>query len=440
MFKLSKGYNENYIGQIVKLDAPTKHENADKLQIFTINNQQVITNLDYKQGDLVAFFTVGSQLNKDFVKYFNGYSNPLLNADGVTKSYFDNHARIKAIRLRGSAVEGFILPIQVLLDFLGSNIKVIPGIQFDSYNNILLVQKYIIQSRNTGANLGKVNSEVSKGLRDRMIENQFKFHIKTNNLKNYTSTILDLNSRRGGEDIGMSITYKVHGTSAIFSNVLIQRNLNWFERLLLKLGVNIPTSEYEQLYASRQVIKGSIKDENTKEGYYTTNVWKEVFEELIKENNIPKGYTIYSEIVGFTSNNGFIQKGYDYGCDPNQKKMFVYRITNTNPDGKCIELSWSQIKDFCKDYNLLYVPELYNGKLSEFFKNHKIKNDKMLIDTLSSIYNIEGDCTMCNNKVPTEGIVLRVENLNQFVVFKLKSHNFVMAESNLEVATMEDEN
>ena len=436
MFRLSSDYNENYIGQIVKLDTPEKHSNADSLQIFYVNNHQVITNMEYQKGDLVAFFPIGSCLNKDFVRSFNFFQDPLLNADGVSKGYMDKNARIKALSVRGVKCEGWVIPIKVLLDFLGTSEPVIPGILFDSYGDILLVEKYIIKTREKGTNLGNTNKKVSNSLRGRMIENQFQFHIRTPALKNNTTKILGLSDT----DVNISITNKIHGTSAIISNVLAESKLSWFQRLLRRCGVNIPTTEYLPVYSSRQVIKGSIDDENTKEGFYKSNVWKEVFDDIMSKRGIPKGYSIFFEIAGFTSTGKAIQGQWDYRCEPKEKKIFVYRITNTNPDGKCIELSWNQIKQFCNDYNLQHVPELYNGKLYDFLKKHKIKSDKVLVNRLSDLYNIEGDCTMCKNKVPTEGIVLRIDDLNEFNVFKLKGHRFLIKESSLEEATMEDEN
>ena len=51
-----------------------------------------------------------------------------------------------------------------------------------------------------------------------------------------------------------------------------------------------------------------------------------------------------------------------------------------------------------------------------------------LLDYLEYKYN-EKDCYMCINKVPEEGIVLRVEKLESYEAYKLKSKRFLLMES-----------
>lgn len=434
MFILSKDNSENYNARVFKLDAPEVHPNADKLQIFRLNHQQVITNLDYTKGELVVFFPIGCCINTDLVSFFNGFSDSSMNADKVTKGFFEKKGRVRAIRLRGEKVEGFILPAQVVMDFLKINLPPIEGTIFDSYDDIKLCEKYVPPTRNSGTNLGTGNKSKELTLKQRMIEGQFKFHVKTPNLKNTTKQLM------GYKDRNVSVTYKVHGTSAIFSNVLVQRVLSWYEKVLIYFGVSVPTTEYKPVYASRQVIKGTVDNELQKEGFYKTNVWKETFDRIMDKGGIPEGYTIYGEIVGFTSDNGYIQGKYDYGCAEKESKLLVYRVTQTNPEGKVIELTWAQIKQFCRKYDLEFVPEFYEGNLGLFLKKNKITSEVKLIEKLTDLYNLEDNCYMCKNSVPTEGIVIKVDDLDECLVFKLKSFAFLQLENTLEEATIEDLN
>ena len=55
------------------------------------------------------------------------------------------------------------------------------------------------------------------------------------------------------------------------------------------------------------------------------------------------------------------------------------------------------------------------------------------------LYN-EKDCWMCTNKLPEEGIVLRVDRLDSFEAYKLKSFRFLMGESKQEEVDIETEN
>lgn len=58
MIKLSKEANRNYTAKVVQLKGLKPHSNADRLQVCTIDFQQVITGLDAKDGDLYIYFPV----------------------------------------------------------------------------------------------------------------------------------------------------------------------------------------------------------------------------------------------------------------------------------------------------------------------------------------------------------------------------------------------
>src|SRR5699024_4707956 len=67
---------------------------------------------------------------------------------------------------------------------------------------------------------------------------------------------------------------------------------------------------------------------------------------------LPKGYTLYGELLGYTPTGQVIQKKYDYGCRQGEMKLEVYRVTHTTPDGLTTELSYPQIKEFCDKVEL----------------------------------------------------------------------------------------
>ena len=72
--------------------------------------------------------------------------------------------------------------------------------------------------------------------------------------------------------------------------------------------------KYDNVYASRTVVKNKYYNRTVGLGYYNCDVWGEANKVLIPL--IPKGYTLYYEIVGFLPTGGYIQKDYDYGCLP----------------------------------------------------------------------------------------------------------------------------
>ena len=212
------------------------------------------------------------------------------------------------------------------------------------------------------------------------------------------------------------------------------------EEILKKLGVNINDKVYDLLYSSRRVIKND--DLNTQANhYYSSDVWGDVAKTF--EYAVQKGYTLYGEIVGYTRDGAYIQKGYDYGCiqpiyedeyvEDVHYRVYVYRITFTNEDGNVSELSWRQIKAYCQHFGINHVPEYYFGKLVDFDKSlKKIKSDEEFNETIIKLLEekyLEKYCEFCGNRVPSEGIVLRVDELFNFDAYKLKSFAFMEWES-----------
>ena len=157
-----------------------------------------------------------------------------------------------------------------------------------------------------------------------------------------------------------------------------------------------------------------------------------------------EGYTLYGEALGFTKSGAFIQEGYDYGCEQGKKRIQIYRITFTNPDGIVSNLSTHQMQEFCKKFGLEYVHTYYVGKAKIFFPDIDVENhwNEEFVKRLEQTYT-DSDCFMCKNVVPEEGIVVRRENLSEFEAFKLKSSRFLEWETQMldkEIADIESQN
>jgi len=295
----------------------------------------------------------------------------------------------------------------------------------------------------------------------------------------------------------------IHNTSAVFANIPTLRPLKWWEKMLVKLGINIDNKVYDIVYSSRTVIKNKYINLESNEGFYGEDIWKVVAKEI--EHLIPKNWTIYAEILGFTPNGNSIQKGYDYGCNSsirnneqsyvgkkvkkesgkpfkstflintvkdvvinpntnnkafsfiedeslvdchqcisaiNEHKFYVYKISVVNPDGQVIFLTDKQIEEYCEKAGLLYKDTfIYYGNIDNLFESKDFTDwdvlhrkdvrdtwQETLLDYLEYKYN-EKDCYMCTNKVPEEGIVLRIEHLEEYEAYKLKSKRFILRES-----------
>lgn len=404
----------NYRAKIVQLGEPKKHNNADKLQCWNIDFQNVITDLGYKSGDIVAYFPVECAINKEFISFINGFEDKTQNKDIEKKGFFNKHGRVRAIKLRGEASQGFIIPVNLLQEFLGVEFKYQIGQEFDSFGDVEICKKYVAFVRERNNNI-KSDKKVVKKI-SRLVENQFRLHNDTENLRR--------NSEKINPEDFIGIHYKKHGTSFVVGNVLVKKKLKWYEKVLKQLKIDINTTEYDYVYSSRKVVKNEFETQNVN-GFYNEDIWGVVKDELV--GKILKGYTLYGEIIGFLPSGGAIQGEYDYGCQKGEHKTYIYRITITNVDGQVIELDDLQIKQYCEKYNLLYKDTfIYYGKAKDLYSQLDVNNhwNEEFVKQLEKDYN-EKDCYMCVNKLPEEGIVLRKVDLFDYQAFKLKSARFL---------------
>ena len=447
MLTTSKDANPNYLCKVFQIHELRKHSNADRLQMLEIDFNTVITGMDAKEGDVYVYFPVECKINKDFLSHTNSFRDYTLNATYLNAGekeklffddnksarivgFFEDKCRVKAMKLRGEKSMGYIVPASTVFgwvypaDYITDYRKFV-GQEFDTIADKLLVEKYVVKTREPRNKQGK-EPKVS-----RLIDGQIHLHVDTENL------------RRNAEKIKpqdwISITYKTHGTSWWVSNVMVQKKLNWFEKLLKRWGFNIVDTEYDLIYGSRRVVKNkSMEDPKQQDHFYGYDLWEDIKNEV--GENLPKGYTLYGECLGFDKNGGAIQKGYDYGCTGNEHKLEVYRITHTNPDGVVTELDYPQMVQFCNKLGL-NTPFLYFwGKAGDWYAENKKEKlgdpvwvddrdfPEVFVKALERTYN-EKDCFMCVNKVPEEGIVVRKESLFDCESYKLKSFNFLEWES-----------
>jgi hypothetical protein len=423
----------NYACSVVEVKDLFPIEGADKIQRCVINGNNVVVSKDIKVGDKMLYFVSGTKLNGEYCKYNNLLDKAELNND-TTKKGFISHKqfRVKAIKLRGVISDGMLMPLISLAPILGvgENLeKLQEGDEFTDINDVSICEKYFVPLKNSGGiNKGP---KQPKGL-NRLIENQFYLHNDTSNLRKNIHNLKP-------NDI-ISLHYKKHGTSIVVGNVLTKKPLKWYEKLIKNLGVNVVDTQYDVIYSSRKVVKNKNFNPNQNEGFYGEDIWVVVAKEV--GHLIPKNWTLYGEILGYTPSGSPIQGGYDYGCKVGEHKFYVYKISIVNPDGKVIYLTDKQIEEWCEKVGLLFKDTfIYYGNIDNLFESkefadwdvlHKTSTkdtwQETLLDYLEFKYN-EKDCYMCTNKVPEEGIVLRVEKLEEYEAYKLKSKKFILGES-----------
>lgn len=432
--KFKKPENENYCGTIIKINNLIDLPNCDNIQGTNIFGNHIIISNDVKIGDVGAFFPVETQLSIEYTSDNNLFRHNELNKYTFVRGYLEDNRRIKAIKMRQNKSCGLFMSLESFSSYCDiMDFKI--GDSFDEIKGVKICNKFIIQRKK----IKSLNQNKQYIKKSKIIQGQFNFHKDTLQLGKNIHVIK--------ENDFISISYKIHGTSAIISKVLCKKKLNYFYKLLKLFKINIVDKIYDNLYSSRKVVKNDDMNPKHIKHFYDIDIWGVVNNQL--KEYLDDGMSIYVEIVGFLPSGKFIQKQYDYGCSPNTHDVYIYRITYTNPTGNIFEFSYKQIVDWCKERNLKYVPELYYGKAIDFFNENKniLKSGKELqfsrdlLEVLIEKY-LEEDCWMCKNKVPAEGIVVRKE-CNDFKAFKLKSFRFLQKETkNLDkgVIDIEEEN
>ena len=444
---IGKKANVNYLAKIVRINQFKPHTDPEvtRLKACVVDGFNILCGIDSQPG-LYVYFPTACCLNPDFLRYANLYKHKEYNADPEQSGMFEDNGRVKAIKLRGELSEGFILPVTMLENYVLSvtNVELTceEGTEFDIVEHdgkTFWINKKYIPKRTQGApgsSAGRAARQ-PKGI-DKIIENQFRFHYDTTLIKKCPHVIKP-------NDI-ISITEKVHGTSGISARVLCNPNAyaKWYEKVMVKImnffGSKATMSPvYDYIYASRTVIKNRFFNKKASDGFYGVDVWK--YADEILKPLLQKGMTIYYEIIGFLPNGGYIQKNYDYGYMPPKEgekyelgKHFgiaVYRITLTNPDGHVHEFSAHEVQQWCNQMGIFPVREFYYGFAKDLYpdintEEHWNENFLQRLANDKEFY-MECNSPSCSNKVPHEGLVIKIENMKS-EAFKLKCFKFLDAE------------
>lgn len=427
--------SKNYACSVVEIKNIFPIEGADAICRTVVNGNNVVIPKTVSVGDKMLYFVSGTRLSSDFCKYNNLYDKEEENADTSKKGFVSfRQRRIKAIKLRGVISDGMLITLDSLFYFLNTVSWLRVGDEFTDIANTQICEKYVVTVPVSKNNISKGKQSVKIS---RLVDNQFYLHNETDNLRKNIHKIYP-------DDI-IGIHYKKHGTSVVIGNVLVKKQLGFKDRVFKFFGANLQQESYDIVYSSRKVIKNGYLNPTQGEGYYGEDIWGVVAKEV--GNLIPKGWTLYGEILGYTPSGSGIQGKYDYGCKVGEHKFYVYKISVVNSDGQVNYLSDLQIKEWCDKVGLNYSDTLiYYGKAINHFDYESAGSEDIeewrnqFLIHLEILYN-EKDCYMCSNKVPEEGIILRKESFETYEAYKLKSRRFLLHESEeqeKEISNIED--
>ncbi len=435
--KLSKTefFKDEYCATVVRIGQVAPIEGADRIVQTHVNGlSMVIRKEDFKEGDIAIYAANETQLHKDFLRLNNMYSDPELNNDTEQKGYINKQGRVKLIRLKGIPSYGLLIKPESLSVFLGEKVTATDleahvGEDFDAINDERFIQVYIPPRVQKEPRVSKPHQRQPKF--KMLIDDSFRFHYDT---RQFAKEIADF---KPNDEVTISV--KLHGTSAIFAHILTNEPTRFWVRLWRKYIKHLPPLKqaYNIVYSSRTVIKNEFINPAKPADFYTGDIWG--YWAKIIEPYIPKDYCLYCEILGFTPDGSVIQKGYDYGCLPTDgvtSKMMIYRITDHDKE---LEISAvirfaEQLREQLGDIIFPY-PLLYQGKLKNLYPDlptnkhwhenvlERLKNDKT--------FHMNEREPLCRQDVPREGIVIRKTGDVVAEAWKLKCDKFMLRESTI---------
>jgi len=443
----SKNCNVNYLAKVVEIKDFTPHINPEvtRLKACHVDGYNILVGIDEQTGKFV-YFPTSCCINPQLLTFANLYRHSEKNADNTKTGLFEDNGRVKAVRLKGQVSEGFLLPLQILLDFVTDSTTIefteseCPiGTEFDEIEHngksFWINKKYIIERQTSESNSQKHYDKRQRKLKkfNRLVEGQFNLHYDTVLIRKEPNVLMP-------DDL-IHLSHKWHGTSAIFANVLCKHPLSFKEKIA-KWLTGEEFLRYENLYSSRSVIKNANINLGVTKGFYGEggDIWQ-IANEVIKPYLV-KGMTIYAEICGFLPSGSYIQKNYDYGCvSPNNGeeytygkhfKIMVYRITMTNVDGTVHEFSAREVQVWCKNKGLVPVIECYYGLAKDLYPDI-VEDENWASNFIEKLANderfyMEKNSPDCKNKVPHEGLVIKKEDMFSRA-WKLKCFAFLAGEA-----------
>lgn len=418
-----KENSKNYACSVVQIGKIFDIEGADFVKRTVVNGNNVVVSKDVNEGDVMLYFVSGTKLNADYCHKNNLYTDENENYDTSKKGFISfRQKRVKAIKLRGIISDGMLMPLSSLIAFIEqANINALKvGDEFTCINGNTLCEKFIVKRTESTGNKKQKNGGKINRLEGIILNNQFRFHHETEHFVKHQNKF--------NQESEIIITRKLHGSSLILSNVLVNKQLSLKDKVFKFFGANIPAFEYGIIWSSgkpkAKLPKGVESETNRwktpNSSFYTSDIWARAYKEI--GDKVEKGVSIYAEIVGNGIQGDLFTYNQEYG-------IHVYRITQTSVDGNVVEYSWEQVKKYCEKYGLNHTEEYFCGKVKEL-----VVSDDSLLDYLQHKYLNKSypDCII------DEGICIRLRATDE--IFKLKSPNFIKMESdNQELETLEIE-
>lgn len=405
--KIDAPENENYAAVVVDIKSINPLEGSDNIIGTPIFGFQAIVGKATQIGDIGIVFPAESQLSEEYARINNLHRHGNLNDDESQKGYIEDNRRVKAMKFRGNRSDCLFMPLESL-GYTEVNIDELHvGDTFDHLNNHEICRKYVVKP---------------KGI-PRIERNKEKKFVRIDKAlfpEHYDSENYWRNQHVIPGDRRVVVTQKIHGTSIRIGNTIVQRKLGLHERIAQKLGVQVKTQEYDYVFGSRKVIK-DINNPHQNH-FYGEDLWSVEGKKL--EGMIPQGFILYGELIGWTPGGAPIQKNYTYKVPEGTCDLYIYRVAHINPQGRLVDLSWDQLKEFCRDMGLRHVPELWVG-LHRNLVVEKFIDKRLINEGYTNALPLDD-----NPELVDEGVCIRADGLAPYIL-KAKSPIFLAHETKM---------
>lgn len=268
-----------YYGYITTIKKNRKHSNADRLQCVEVFGQNVIVDMNYREGQKIIFFPCDGQLSEEYAKENNLLRMKDENGNNIGGYMDANKRNIVAIKLRGEKSEGLILPIESLSKYTDIT-QLKNGDKINILNGVEICKKYIPVNKTYKCNIAY--QKVKK--KNNVDYPFFEQH------KDTAQLAYNRNAFQVGDII--YITRKLHGTSGRTMNTTkVYKKTNKL-REFFQLSPKIK-KESAVITGTRRVI---LDDINSTDGYYSDNNFRKKWHELLKDR-LPEGMKTFYETI-----------------------------------------------------------------------------------------------------------------------------------------------
>ncbi|QGH75820.1 RNA ligase [Gordonia phage Syleon] len=413
--------NNNYAVTVVRVPATYDLDGLDNLVGVKVFNSQILTQRDgVEPGELRLYFPAEVQISDAYASINNLYSDSALNADPEAKGYLAKNRRVRAIKLRGHRSDALLMPLDSLRTYTADWANLVEGDTFDTIEGREIVRKFELprnEQKDGATKLAKVLKRVDKAL--------FPEHLSTDN---YWRNSHLLDERRE-----VVLTQKLHGTSIRVGRVPVRREKGRWERFLNRLGAASPDFAHEPVFGSRKVIKEA--DNSRQNHYYGSDIWTRKGAEIVAD--IPDGFIVYGELIGWTEDGSPLQKGYTYNVPAGKSELYVYRVARIDVNRTLTDLPWDGVKQFCKERGWKYVPEIYRIIPEDEVDYAGVDLDHHVTTLMDVRYadefgNLQGVTDkmvpLSDAKTVDEGVCLRQDAITP-VILKAKAPKFLQHET-----------